>query len=82
MYFFKVNGVFAGTRTSARNVLGRNVFGKHSYFSKVEWRFFGNISSANAQESIDASKKLLETVIAVLESDHWPDIAETQDVTN
>ena len=41
MYFFKVNNDFACTRTGVRTILGKNLLGDHSYFSKVEWEFFG-----------------------------------------
>ena len=35
LYFFKVNGAYASSRTGARKIMGENLFGKYSYFSIV-----------------------------------------------
>jgi len=82
-YFFKVNGEYAGNRNSARVVLGKNMFGKYSYFSKVEWRFYDSVSgqmlSPDKEEAIEASKKLLSVILPTLERDHWPEWTITED---
>ena len=36
LYLFRVNGEYAGSREQARVILNKNLFRKHSYFSKVE----------------------------------------------
>lgn len=73
-YFLNVNGEFAGNRTQARATMGKNVLGNYSFFSKVEWRFYGNSGSPTPEESTQAGIKMLETVLPVLIRDHWPDI--------
>lgn len=77
LYFFKVNGVYAGSRDAARRVMQTNFFSKYSYFSKFEWYFF-NRSRAEAhyptkEEAAAASQKLLTVIVPVLEKEHWPD---------
>jgi len=79
LYFFKTNGAYAGSRTEARAIIGRNLFGKYSYFSKVEWKFYGGGPGGKVfpdkAEAIEASEKLLSVVLPVMERDHWPDWA-------
>lgn len=79
-YVFNVNGEYANDRTEVRKILGGNLFGKYSYFSKVEWRFYGstlgNITVPTKEEAVRASEKLLSFVLPVLEEGHWPDWAE------
>jgi hypothetical protein len=72
-YLFKANGQFCGDRTATRAVLGSNLFGKYSYFAKIEWRFYGNNSHPNQEETLGATRKLLTVLLPVLEEDHWPD---------
>lgn len=77
LYFFKVNGVYAGNRDAARRVMQTNFFSKYSYFSKFEWYFF-NRSKAEAhyptkEEAAAASQKLLSVILPVLEKEYWPD---------
>ena len=73
LYFFKVNGDYACNREETRAKMAKNIFGKYSYFSKVEWQFYGANSSPSREEMIQASGKMLSSVIPVLEQDHWPD---------
>ncbi|MFI4911426.1 MAG: hypothetical protein ACIAQZ_07140 [Sedimentisphaeraceae bacterium JB056] len=73
-YLLKVNGKYAGNRTAARNIMASNLFGKYSYFSKFEWRFHGKYNLPDQEKVANASKDLLETVLPILEEDHWPDI--------
>ncbi|AQQ71916.1 hypothetical protein SMSP2_02295 [Limihaloglobus sulfuriphilus] len=73
-YFFKVNSSYANGRTEARNILGTNILGKYSFFSKVEWRFFGVSGNAQYEETIEASKPMLEKLLPVLEREHWPNL--------
>jgi hypothetical protein len=73
LYFFKVNGVYCGNREATRRVMQTNFFSKYSYFSKVEWRFFNNNSSADMDTATAASQRFLSVLLPVLENDHWPD---------
>ncbi len=75
-YLFSVNGVYVGSRESARIVLNKNIFGKHSYFSKVEWNFLTGPdvkTYLSKEEAIIASEKLLGVILPILEREHWPD---------
>ena len=80
LYFFKANGAYAGSRTETRAIMGKNLFGKYSYFSKVEWKFHGGGPGGriypNEEETIAASEKLLSVLLPVMERDHWPDWAK------
>ncbi len=76
LYLFNVNEVYANSRDDARFALNKNIFSKHSYFSKVEWKFFntrfGQTIYPNKEETITASQKLLRVILPLLERDHWP----------
>lgn len=77
-YFFKVNGKYAGNRDACRGVMQANLFSKYSYFSKVEWKFYNKTPSGMAiypkmNEARQASEKLLNVLMPVLEQNHWPD---------
>jgi len=75
-YLINVNGVYAGNREDARIALNKNIFGKYSYFCKVEWWFLGqsDVRTCPAKEqAITASEKLLGVILPVLEREHWPD---------
>jgi hypothetical protein len=75
LYTFSVNGKY-GERDDVRKTLNRNLFGKFSYFSKVEWKFYnvtsGRATYPNKQEALAASEKLLSVILPVLEKEHWP----------
>jgi len=75
LYTFIANGKY-GDRDDTRKTLNRNLFGKFSYFSKVEWKFFnrtpGRTTYPNKQETLTASEKLLAVILPVLEKEHWP----------
>jgi len=77
LYLFNVNGVYANNREDVRMVLNRNIFGKHSYFSKVEWWFFNAERDTkvylSSEEAVAASQKLLSVILPILEREHWPD---------
>jgi hypothetical protein len=76
LYLFNANGVYANNREDVRIILGKNIFGKHSYFSKVEWQFFGNRFGMkiypDKEETLAASRKLLSIILPVLEEQYWP----------
>lgn len=77
MYFFKVNDSYASNRIETQKVMYKNILGKYSYFSKVEWGFSagttkGNVS-AGKEEIVRASEKLFSVLLPILERDHWPD---------
>lgn len=78
MYFFRVNDEYANSRFDVMEVLGRNLLGKHSYFSKVEWRFFGNRYGnrivPDEKQTIEAGAKLMSRLVPVLLQDHWPNL--------
>jgi hypothetical protein len=73
LYLFRVNGVYAGSREQARLTLNKNVFGKYSYFCKIEIVFNQQSENPTKQHAIQASEKLLGVVLPELESEHWPD---------
>jgi len=70
LYLFNVNGVYADSRQNARLVLNKNIFGKYSYFCKVELVFKFTVPAK--QEAIMAGQRLLSVVLPVLEAEHWP----------
>jgi hypothetical protein len=53
--------------------LNKNLFGKYSYFSKIELVFNQSLSAPSKQEAIEASEKVLGVILPILEKDHWPD---------
>jgi hypothetical protein len=76
-YLFHANGKYSGSRTETRKILGQNFFSKYSYFSKVEWKFYGIDAFGHIypdrQQVVQASEKLLQILLPVLERNHWPD---------
>jgi len=78
LYVFNVNGAYTNSREETRLVLNGNIFGKHSYFSKVEWKFFNNKFNTSVypdkQQAVKASKKLLNVLLPILEKNYWPDL--------
>ena len=73
LYFFKVNGQYAGNRQQARIALNKNLFGKYSYFCKVELVFNVGSVAPSKEEAVTASEKLLAVILPILEQEHWPD---------
>ncbi len=75
LYTFNANGKY-GDRDDVRRALNKNLFGKFSYFSKVEWKFYniasGQATYPNKQEAIAASEKLMSVILPVLEKEYWP----------
>jgi len=75
-YTFSVNGEYAGARTDVRLIMNKNLFGKYSYFSKVEWKFynnsFGRVIYPDKEAALAASEKLLAVILPILEKEHWP----------
>ena len=86
MYFFNVNNDYKCTRTGVRRVLGKNLRGKHSFFSKVEWEFFGRgfggRSRPSDEQNIAASEKLMSKILPLLENEHWPNLDEIESDEN
>jgi len=76
MYVFSVNNIYANTRNQARTILNKNIFGKYSYFCKIEWNYFnnefGSYSYPEEEEATQASKKLLDVILPILEKEHLP----------
>jgi hypothetical protein len=63
----------------------KNLFGKYSYFSKVEWDFSGRSGHGtkirpNQDEIVEASEKLLNVLVPLLEKEHWPDWKQGQGI--
>jgi hypothetical protein len=73
LYFFKVNGQYAGGREDARLVLNKNLFGKNSYFCKVELVFNRSSTAPSKEQAVKAGEKLLAVILPILEQQHWPD---------
>jgi len=73
-YFFRVNDIYSRDRDQARAALYRNLFSKHSYFSKVEWKFFNKKYNfyPDKDQAIQAGSKLLSQILPILEDKHWP----------
>jgi hypothetical protein len=81
LYLFRVNKDYVNSRENVRLVLNENIRGKHSYFCKVEWKFFnagfsvagqrGSVYPAK-EEAVTASQKLLGVILPILEKEHWP----------
>ena len=74
LYFFSVNGTYTNTRTDARLILGKNIRGKHSYFSKVEMVFNQSMRPPDETSAVKTCEKLLSVLLPLLEQDYWPDI--------
>jgi len=72
VYFFKVNGAYASDRGEARVILNENMFGRSSYFSKVELVFNQGMAGAGEEAVRQFCAKLLQRLVPVLERDHWP----------
>ena len=72
VYFFKVNGQYAGSREQARIALNKNLFGRSSYFCKVELVFNRSAAVPGKEAVIRASEKLLAVILPILEREHWP----------
>jgi hypothetical protein len=74
LYLFRVNGEYAGNRDDARMALNKNVFGKHSYFCKIELVFNQSSAAPTRAAATAASEKLLGVLLPLLEQEHWPDL--------
>jgi len=72
LYFFKVNGQYAGNREDARLALNKNLFGKNSYFCKVELVFNRSSITPSKEQAVAACEKLLAVILPILEQQHWP----------
>ncbi len=72
IYVFNVNGEYAADRDEARVLLNKNLFGKSSYFSKVELVFNQGPESLSKRQVLLAAERCLAVLLPVLESDHWP----------
>jgi hypothetical protein len=72
LYFFNVNGKYAGSRGKARFVLNKNLFHKFSYFSKVELVFNQALVAPSKEDAVAAAEKLLTVILPILEQEHWP----------
>ncbi|MFA5238101.1 MAG: hypothetical protein WC476_00130 [Phycisphaerae bacterium] len=91
LYFFNVNNTYANNREDVRLILNKNIGGKHSYFCKVEWKFFnmgfsagkrGESTYPGKEEVITASQKLLNIILPILEKEHWPIYKKKRDAGN
>jgi len=73
LYFFKVNGQYAGSRQEARIALNKNLFGRKSYFCKVELVFNRSSIAPSKERAVEAGDRLLTVILPILEQEHWPD---------
>jgi hypothetical protein len=53
--------------------LNKNLFGKTSYFCKVELVFNRSSMAPSKEQTVTASQKLLTVILPILEQDYWPD---------
>lgn len=72
LYFFRVNGQYAGSREQARIALNKNLLGESSYFCKVELVFNRSSAVPGKEAAVRASEKLLAVILPILEREHWP----------
>lgn len=73
LYFFRVNGEYAGGRDDTRMALNKNIFRRHSYFCKVELVFNQSLAAPSKEDAVAAGERLLAVLLPVLEREHWPD---------
>jgi len=73
LYFFRVNGKYVGSREEARITLNKNIFGKYSYFSKVELALNQSVDAPDKEETLAVGQKLFSVILPILEREHWPD---------
>lgn len=73
LYFFSVNGTYAGNREDARLELNRSLFREYAYFSKVEIVFNQSPVGPDVELATAAAERLLSVVLPRLENRHWPD---------
>lgn len=72
-YTFAANNTLLANREQVRLKL-RKLTVTHSYFSKVEVKFFGrNERQPTREQAIAAAARLFRQVLPVLIEDHWPD---------
>jgi len=74
LYLFRVNGEYAGSRDEARLALNKNLFGKYSYFCKIELVFNQSAVAPARESAAAASERLLGVLLPRLEQEHWPDL--------
>ncbi|MFC1764345.1 exosortase-associated EpsI family protein [Planctomycetota bacterium] len=72
IYLFRVNGEYTGNRDEARVALNKNLFGKASYFSKVELAFNRTPGSMDKAQALQAAQDLLAVLLPILEQQVWP----------
>jgi len=72
LYFFMVNGQYAGSREDARLALNKNLFGRNSYFCKVELVFNRSSTAPSKEQAVAAGEKILTVILPILEREHWP----------
>ena len=73
LYFFRVNGEYAGSREEVRIALNKNLFRKSSYFSKIELAFNQSVPAPDEEETIRACESLLNAILPILEKEYWPE---------
>jgi hypothetical protein len=75
VYFFSVNGRYAADRDEARMLLNKNIFGRSSYFSKIELVFNQQAAPVTRDQVVHTSQRVLQRLLPVLEQDFWPVLA-------
>ncbi len=83
VYLFRVNDEYVASRAEARLALNRNLFGRASYFSKVELVFNRSAGRLSAEQVRRTAQELLSVILPILEQDHWPHwpVTETAPIT-
>lgn len=83
LYCFYANGGYGCSRADTRYQMNKYFFKKHSFFSKIEMRFYNSTPSgllipSDREQSIAASQKLLSVLLPILEKYYWPDFGRQQ----
>lgn len=73
LYLFRINEDYAGSRDEARIALNKNLFGRSSYFCKIELVFNQSSVAPSRDDAVTVSQKVLNVILPVLEKEHWPD---------
>lgn len=72
VYLFRVNNTYASRREEARLALNRNLFGRASFFSKVELVFNQSAGRPTLEQAQAAAQDYLSVILPILEQEHWP----------
>ncbi len=72
LYLFNVNWTYATDRDEARLLLNRGLWGRSSYFCKVELVFNQQTEIMEPERIKALSTRVLQRLLPALAKDHWP----------